>query len=52
MNSGVSRAQVDHLSVYDVQFEAGTEFHRRFPSPGLNTRPSDEEAAQLYEPWR
>ncbi|CAE8624808.1 unnamed protein product [Polarella glacialis] len=39
---------VNHLSVYDLQFEPGTDFARRFPQPGRDGRPTDEAAAMLY----
>ena len=40
---------VDHLSVYDLQYEPGTDFARRFPDPGASGRPTEEVAAKLYE---
>jgi len=39
---------VTHLSVYDLQFEDGTAFARRFPDAGQNGRPSLDLAAELY----
>lgn len=39
---------VTHLSVYDLQFEAGTPFERRYPAPGAGGRPTVDLAAQLY----
>ena len=40
---------INHLSVYDLQYEQGTDFARRFPDPGASGRPTEEAAAQLYE---
>ncbi len=40
---------VDHLSVYDLQYEPGTPFGRSFPVPGHGGRPSAEGAAEMYE---
>ena len=45
----LSELGVDHLSVYDLQYEQGTDFARRFPSPGESGRPTEEVAAELYE---
>ncbi|CAJ1365439.1 unnamed protein product [Effrenium voratum] len=41
-------AEVDHLSVYDLQYEPGTKFARRFPSESPS-RPTAAQAARLYE---
>lgn len=43
---------VDHLSVYDLQYEPGTPFGRSFPVPGHGGRPSAERAAEMYEAVR
>ena len=40
---------VDHLSVYDLQYEPGTAFGKRFPVAGDNGRPSSDKAAEMYE---
>ena len=40
---------VDHLSVYDLQYEPGTPFGQRFPEAGDGGRPSSEGAAEMYE---
>ena len=45
----LSELGVDHLSVYDLQYEQGTDFARRFPDPGTSGRLTEEVAAQLYE---
>eukprot|EP00933_Yihiella_yeosuensis_P070692 TRINITY_DN78841_c0_g1_i1.p1 TRINITY_DN78841_c0_g1~~TRINITY_DN78841_c0_g1_i1.p1 ORF type:complete len:415 (-),score=83.41 TRINITY_DN78841_c0_g1_i1:554-1798(-) len=39
---------VTHLSVYDLQYEEGTVFERRYPTPGEKGRPTDSVAAELY----
>eukprot|EP00913_Durusdinium_trenchii_P026537 g24897.t1 len=40
---------VDHLSVYDLQYEPGTAFGRRWPVAGETGRPGEAAAAALYE---
>ena len=45
----LSELGVDHLSVYDLQYEPGTDFARRFPDPGMSGRPTEDVAAELYE---